>query len=85
VECENQYEELMTKASNEAIETYDFKIDILCMITSHRNDEDGQWSTVVMKIEENGGVSFQSIEEEQKLNYVLKGYKATLRHKRNQG
>lgn len=41
---------LKEETSSEARNPYDFKIDILCMVVGHRNDEGGKSSiTIIMK------------------------------------
>ena len=52
---------MIPKASKEAIESYVFKTNGLCVVLGYKNDEDGHPSTIVMK--EVNNFSLEGIEE----------------------
>ena len=78
LESSYQHEDMMPDASEEAIESYVFKTDGLCVIVGYKNDEDGKPSIAIMK--EDKCLSHEGIEEAQNQNFVMKDDEGALSH-----
>ena len=82
LESLDQHEDMMPKASEEAIESYVFKTDGLFVIACYKNDEDGLPSITIRK--EVKGFSYEGIEEENNWNPIIKEEEATISNIDNQ-
>jgi hypothetical protein len=61
-ESSDQHVKKMSEASNEAMGSYVFKTNDLCMITGCAKNEAGQSLGTVIKIDEGGDMIFKGIE-----------------------
>lgn len=81
-ESSNQHEEMIPKALEEVIESYVFKTNGLCVISSYKNDEDGKPYIVVMK--GNKVLSPKGIKEVKNQNSIVNEDEGSLSYIDNQ-